>query len=510
MQPSLIIPLAVYLVLVYLLAAYANRILSKSGNFLEEYFIGSRQMGGFVLAMTLVATYTSASSFVGGPGIAYKMGLGWVLLAMIQLPAAWLSLSVLGKKYAIIARRINAVTINDILRARYDNQWVVIFGSLALVTFFIAAMVAQFVGGARLFEGMTGLSYNTGLIIFASTVVLYTTIGGFRAVALTDAVQGVVMLVGTTALLAGVIKAGGGIPNLVASLHAVDPALITPAGPNGFLSKPFILSFWVLVCFGVIGIPHTAVRCFGYKDSRAMHRAIIVGTFVLGFLMLGMHLCGAFGRVIVPGLTAGDKIMPALTLKVLPPVFAGIFLAGPLAAIMSTIDSQLILASATIVKDLYINYIKKETPETDDIKEGRRPLMKRLSFYTTAILGLIVFGASFNPPDLIVWLNLFAFGGLQAAFLWPLVLGLYWKRANAFGALASMVVGVGSYFFFAVYVKRVAGMHVIVPVLAITLGVFVLVSLLTPKPHKATLDLFWGTGNCRAGKKPKAIPPAAR
>ncbi len=491
-QTAIITPLVIYLILVYVLAAYANRILSKSGNFLEEYFIGSRQMGGFVLAMTLVATYASASSFIGGPGIAYKMGLGWVLLSMIQLPAAWLSLSVLGKKYAIIARRVNAVTINDILRARYANKWVVIFGSLALVTFFIAAMVAQFVGGARLFEGMTGLSYNTGLIIFAATVILYTTIGGFRAVALTDAVQGVVMMIGTTALLFGVIKAGGGVPNLISSLQAVDPALITPSGPNGFLSKPFMLSFWVLVCFGVIGIPHTAVRCFGYKDSRAMHRAIIVGTFVLGFLMLGMHLCGAFGRIIVPGLTVGDKIMPALTLKVLPPVFAGIFLAGPLAAIMSTIDSQLILASATIIKDLYINYGKKEAPDGALPTETKG--IQRLSFITTAIIGIIVFGASFNPPDLIVWLNLFAFGGLQATFLWPLILGLYWKRANAYGALASMTIGVGSYFYFATFIKRVAGMHVIVPVLSLTLIVFILVSLLTPKPKADIIDLFWGDG----------------
>ena len=493
-QWSIIGPLVVYLFLVYLLAAYANRVLSKSGNFLEEYFIGSRNMGGFILAMTLVATYTSASSFVGGPGVAYKMGLGWVLLAMIQLPGAWLSLSILGKKYAIIARRINAVTINDILRARYDNQWVVILGSISLVIFFIAAMVAQFVGGARLFEGMTGLPYYTGLMIFATTVVLYTTIGGFRAVALTDAVQGVVMMIGTTALLFGVIKSGGGISNIIESMAAVDPALITPAGPKGFLSKPFILSFWVLVCFGVIGIPHTAVRCFGYKESRSMHRAIIVGTFVLGFLMLGMHLCGAFGRVIVPGLTVGDKIMPALTLKVLPPVFAGIFLAGPLAAIMSTIDSQLILASATIVKDLYINYVKKEDPADIEASLKKRQGIQRLSFITTGILGLIVLGAAFNPPNLIVWLNLFAFGGLQAAFLWPLVLGLYWKRANAQGALASIVTGVGSYIYFAASIKRVAGMHVIVPVLAITLVVFVGVSLLTETPEEKTIDLFWGDG----------------
>jgi sodium/pantothenate symporter len=493
---DIVIPLFFYLLLVYLMAIYANKILSKSGNFLEEYFIGSRDMGGFVLAMTLVATYTSASSFVGGPGVAYKMGLGWVLLAMIQVPAAWLSLGILGKKYAIIARRVRAVTINDILLARYQNKWVVILGSLSLVLFFIAAMVAQFVGGARLFEGITGLSYNTGLIIFAATVIVYTTIGGFRAVALTDAVQGVVMMIGTTALLAGVVVAGGGIPSIMAKLAAIDPALITPAGPDHFLSKPFILSFWVLVCFGIIGIPHTAVRCFGYKDSRAMHRAIVMGTFILGFLMLGMHLCGAMGRAIIPELAVGDMIMPALTLKVLPPFFAGIFLAGPLAAIMSTIDSQLILASATIVKDIYLNYIRPETDIQRPAPGGKNPL-HRLSFYTTTIIGLIVFGAAFNPPDLIVWLNLFAFGGLQAAFLWPLVLGLYWKRANAAGAIAAMVTGVVSYMTLAVFVKRVAGMHVIVPTLAITLGVFILVSLLTPKPDSCVIRLFWGDGQVR-------------
>src|SRR6056297_139483 len=155
-----LIPLLLYLAAVYGIAVYANRVLAHSGNFLEEYFIGSRGMGGFVLAMTLVATYTSASSFIGGPGVAYKMGLGWVLLAMIQVPTAWLTLGVLGKKYAIIARRVNAVTVNDILWARYRNRWVVILASVSLVLFFTAAMVAQFIGGARLFETVTGLSYN--------------------------------------------------------------------------------------------------------------------------------------------------------------------------------------------------------------------------------------------------------------------------------------------------------------------------------------------------------------
>ncbi len=485
---QVLVPLAIYLGLIYALAVYSNRVLSRAGNFLEEYFIGSRGMGGFVLAMTLVATYTSASSFVGGPGVAYKMGLGWVFLAMIQVPTAWLTLGVLGKKFAIIARRVNAVTISDILRARYESRWVVGLTSLALVVFFIAAMVAQFIGGARLFEGATGLSYHTGLFIFAATVILYTTVGGFRAVALTDAVQGLVMVCGMGALFWGLLHAGGGIGPIVESLRETDPALLTPFGPDDFLSKPFILSFWVLVGLGVIGLPHAGVRCFGYRDSRSMHTAIVLSTAVLGAVMLGMHLCGALGRAVIPGLEVGDKILPLLSLEVLPPVVAGLFLAGPLAAIMSTIDSQLILASATLIKDVYIHCFQPNA--ATDSGAGKR--LHQLSFYTTALIGIIVFLAALRPPDLIVWLNLFAFGGLQAAFFWPLVLGLYWRRANSAGALASIVVGVGSYFVFNIVWDRFWGMHVIVPTLVLGGLAFVVTSLGTNPPRRGVLDVFWG------------------
>ena len=145
-----------------------------------------------------------------------------------------------------------------------------------------------------------------------------------------------------------------------------------------------------------------------------------------------------------------------------------------------------------MVKDLYINYFKKEDPEALGANPEERRGIQKLSYITTGIIGIIVLGAAFNPPDLIVWLNLFAFGGLQAAFLWPLVLGLYWKRANGSGALVSMLTGVGLYIYFAGWLKRVAGMHVIVPVLAITLIVFIGVSLFTQKPKEKIIDLFWG------------------
>lgn len=161
MNSQLLIPLVIYLIGVFAVA-FLTRRHYKNGSFLSEYFVGSRSMGGFVLAMTLAATYASASSFIGGPGAAYKMGLGWVLLAMIQLPATWLTLGVLGKKFAIEARKHNALTLNDILYARFKSRAVVILASFSLLLAFFGTMVVQFVGGARLLQTVTGLPYEQG------------------------------------------------------------------------------------------------------------------------------------------------------------------------------------------------------------------------------------------------------------------------------------------------------------------------------------------------------------
>ncbi|UTV27582.1 sodium/pantothenate symporter [Photobacterium atrarenae] len=476
MHNQLLLPLVLYLAAVFGFAWFTRRPQQRGGGFLNEYLVGNRSMGGFVLAMTLAATYASASSFIGGPGAAYKMGLGWVLLAMIQLPAAWLTLGVLGKKFAIEARRHNALTLNDMLYARYRNRAVVIFASLALLLAFFGTMVVQFVGGARLLQTVTGLSYDQGLMLFAATVGLYTTIGGFRAVVMTDTLQGIMMIIGTLALLGGIIHAGGSVGELITELHRIDPDLISPYGPDQFLSQPFMLSFWILVCFGVIGLPHAAVRCMSYKDSRSLHRGMVISTAMVALLMLGMHLAGALGRAIVPDIASPDQIMPTLMMTVLPPVVAGIFLAGPMAAIMSTIDSQLIQASATLLKDLYLNYINPaavEQPET----ESRLP---RLSLWITGIFSLLVFIAATNPPDMIIWLNLLAFGGMQAVFLWPLVLGLYWKKASATGAFASMAAGLTCYIALAVFKPDLGGVHAIVPTLAVGLFSFILGSLARP------------------------------
>lgn len=464
MQHEVIAALVIYLLAVFGLSIYAMRQ-RRTGTFLSEYFLGSRSMGGFVLAMTLTTTYISASSFIGGPGAAYKYGLGWVLLAMIQVPTIWLSLGILGKKFAILARRYNAITLNDMLMARYQSRAVVWIASISLLVAFVGAIAVQFIGGARLLETAVGINYESGLLIFGITIALYTAFGGFRASVLNDTMQGMVMLVGTLVLLIGVIHAAGGLPMAVEKLQHINPQLVSPQGADNILTPTFLTSFWVLVCFGVIGLPHTAVRCISYKDSKAVHRGIMIGTIVVSLLMLGMHLAGALGRAVLPDLTVPDLVIPTLMLQVLPPWAAGIFLAAPMAAIMSNVNAHLLQASATIVKDLWLS--------AQPAKIHHEQRLKRISTATTLILGVLMMLAAWRPPEMIIWLNLLAFGGLEAVFLWPLVLGLYWERANACGALCGMLTGGVLYTALASWNIQWLGFHPIVPSLLLSLLAFV-------------------------------------
>ena len=425
----------------------------NTGSFLQNYFVGGRSMGGLVLAMTLVATYTSASSFLGGPGLAATWGLTQSWVAAIQIGTAFLTLGVIGKKVALISRRINAVTITDYFKARYNSPAVVILCGLCLVIFFITQMVAQFIGGATLIESVTGLPYWVGLLLFGTIVILYTSIGGFKAVVITDTLQGIIMTIGTFLLLFFVIRAGGGMTEITSQLNTLNPGwdLLGKgefSGGLAALSPGYMISFWVLVGVGVLGLPQTAVRGMGFKDTQSMHRAMIYGTVVVGILMIGMHFAGTLTLPLLPeNIVANtDQVIPYVVMNYMPSWAAGLFLAAPLAAVMSTVSSLLILASATIIKDLYMTYIVKVKDNEDEERISKK--IPKYSFIITVLLGVIVFIFAVSPPDIIVWINLFAMGGLEATFFWPLIGGLYWKKGNSTCCIWSIIVGLATFVFF--------------------------------------------------------------
>lgn len=436
-----LLPVFIFMMAMLAVSIYLRRAAAKkgSGNFLNEYFTGSRSLGGFVLAMTTVATYSSVSSFVGGPGQAWDIGFGWIYMSVVQVTALFLVLGILGKKMAIVSRKIDAVTVIDVIRHRYQSDTLANLSAVIIVLFFGATMVAQFVGGAKLFEAVTGYSYVVGLVVFGLVVVIYTAVGGFRGVAVTDALCAIAMLIGMFILLAGILKEGGGYESIMEQITVRRPELLEPLS-GGNMPYTLYISQWMLVGIFTVGLPQSVVRCITYKDTKSLHRAIIIGTVVIGAMNIGMNFIGVLSQGILTEDLAAygnsvDNIMPLAIVRSLSPLIAGITIIGPIAASISTISSLLLTSTSSIIKDVYMYEKEKRKQKISEKKTGM------LSQLCTIVLGLIIFFISINPPDVIWKINMFAFGGLETAFFWIFILGMFWKKANKTGAIWAMAGG---------------------------------------------------------------------
>lgn len=456
--------------------ASAPSAADAAGGFADEYFLGSRSLKGVVLAMSLIATYGSVSSFVSGPGVAWSLGLGWVVFAAPQIIAGFLILGLLGKKLALVSRAVGAITVVDVLRARYGSAVLALLSAVSLLVFFTAMMMGQFIGGAAIFSEAAGISPEAGLALFGGLVVIYTAWGGFRAVAWTDAVCAVLMLAGMAMLGEEILSSTGGLEAAITrAAEAAGPAsgFLSPTA-GGALPLTLLFSAWLLVGFGTAGLPQSAVRCMSYRSTKDLHLAMIVSTVICGALMIGLTTLGALARGI-PDLTlagqSSDHLIPKLIAEHMPPWAAGITLIGPLAATMSTVSSLLIAAASAVVKDLALHY----RPSLAQNEKG----LARLSVFSTVALGCIAAAAALQPPSLIAWINMAAFGGLELVFLLPLGLGLFWRRANAAGAIASIAAGLTVYGWCLIGRPEIGGLHASVPAMAAALAVFAIVPFFT-------------------------------
>lgn len=260
-QMIILVIFVVYLAVNAAIGILFSRRQEKAGSLSSEkkFFIGGRSMNGLLLAMTTMATYTSVSSFVSGPGAAgmtYGYAQAWI--AAVQVPVTFLVLGVLGNKLAMVSRRTGSVTVVGYLKARYKSDALVIITSLLMVAFFVAQMISQFTGGATLIASITGLNHVTSLLIFGAVVIIYTAWGGFSAVAITDTIQGIVMCIGTFLFIFFVLKAGGGMAGIDAGLQQNLPDVYDNL--TAVYAPGTLISFWVLVGFGTLGLPQTAVR----------------------------------------------------------------------------------------------------------------------------------------------------------------------------------------------------------------------------------------------------------
>ena len=477
-----------FMVLISIFVRYQQEHAGYMKNFVQHYFIGERNLGGFILAMTTVATYSSVSSFVGGPGMAWKIGFGWIYMAIVQVTAIFLVLGIFGKRVALLSRKFNAVTKVDIIRQRFQSDLIANMSAFIIVLFFCGTMTAQFVGGAKLFQTVTGYSYEFGLILFGLVVVVYTTIGGFRAVALTDTCCAIMMMVGIVLLLYYVLQAGGGYDAIMTSIETNHPEMLDPLSA-GSMPLGLYLTQWILVGICTIALPQSVVRGISYKDTKGLHSAMFIGTIVIGFMTIGVNAIGVLAHGVLTADLASyggvDYIIPRTIVATMPPLLAGIAIIGPLAASISTISGLLIVASSAIIKDVYLHHKEKQGQTVSSKK------LRLLSMAATAVIGAIVFFIALVPPSVIWIINMFAFGGLETAFFWTMLLGLFWRRANRLGALLSMGGGTVIYCLTQAMGWKFMGLHQITIGITCSLAFFVLGSLLGKPEDESVLEIFF-------------------
>jgi len=402
---------------------------------MSGYFIAGKKLPPWVVAFSTNATGESGWLLLGLTGMGYAVGAQafWVVAGeVVGIALAWLLLS---RRIKRLSDETESITVPDVLAARFDDKAHILRKiSLLIILVMVGAYVAaQMVATGKAFDGFTDLDYSTGVLVGATVIILYTLVGGYKAVAWTDLIQGILMLLGLIIVPLIAIDAAGGWSSVLANLQGQDPGLLTPWGPEGksTLALVGIVSF-LAVGLPFMGVPQLMVRFMSARSEKSLVPAMVISVIVILLFDLGAVLTGMAGRALFPGLEDPESILPVISTTLLHPVLGGIMMVVVLAAIMSTVDSLLILASSAVVRD-YWQQIRGS-------KLSDRALAHRGKLITV-IIGVIGIAFALHQTPAIFWFVLFAWSGLGAAFGPVLLCGLWYPGTTLAGAVAGMLGG---------------------------------------------------------------------
>ena len=452
----------------------------------EDFFVAGETLGTFSIAVLWFGGEIGGASIISVSTDAYNYGVSGMWYILIIAFACIVFSLLLTSRVKRLGSRLNVITYPSLIARRYGegpSNIVVICAFIANLGF----LASQFVAMTSMLITITGWSMPVSFVISTVVTVFYSSVGGYRAVVITDTICALLMVGGMFLLGWEIVNLGGGnLKTLLLSLPEIDASLTTP-NAGGALPWGLLLSAWLLVGFGTVALPHSSMRCLTYRRSDELHRAMLIGTVVCGLLMIGMTFLGVLARGVLDlpveliGETT-DSVIPYLIANHMSPFWAGLTLVGPLAATLSTVSSLMLNASSALVQDL----LRKEGLVPD-----RPQLLFRLSWGATLAMGLVALLFALRPADIVVWINLIAFGGLETAFLFPLVASLFWRRATGRGALVAVVGGLAAYLWASFANFHPFGAHVVTVGIAVSCVLFVVGSLLTPPESEERLALFF-------------------
>jgi SSS family transporter len=420
--------LLLYLIILGLVGVASSRRLRSSA----DYAIGGRSIGPWVTALSFVAAYFSSVLIIGGGGFGYKYGLAtlWIGASnvLIGCTLAWI---VLGKRIRRMTEATGSMTISEFLGKRYRSRAVMMFSAAIIFLFLIIYNVSVIKGMANTIQVLVDVPYWGGVLISGLIIVFYVTAGGYLAVVWTSFIQAWIMIGGLFLLTLFALSRVGGLAAAVERLSAVDAGFVETPGLWGWAG---LISFCLIVSLGTWGMPQLVIRFYSIKRASMLRVGTIVVT-VGGSVALLPYLNGAIARILHPTVPSPDLAIPTLTKSVLPPIGGAVFLAGVIAAGMSTFAGVLIISSASLIRDIVQHTFGKQLTQTQQVKYAR---------LANIILGGAALLIGLKPPSLILVLTAFSWAVIASTNLWPLLFGIYWKRTNPAATLASMVAGAGT------------------------------------------------------------------
>ena len=480
-QPS---PIPFYTVLVLYLGimAFIGWYAGRKTNSLGDFFVLSGKAGVVVSGIAYFSTQFSMGTFLGTPGTIY--GVGYAGMA-ISVPGAVfcmiLPALLIGRKLITLGHKYGFLTMADYLTDRYDSKVMSGVLGIMMLFFLIPMMGAQIIGAGVIVHVFTGLPEWVGVVGMGIIVILYCMTGGMQGAMMTDVIQGSLMIATAIVTFVVSIVMGGGFSNINQTLHSMNEAYLTFPGANGYMPWTYYVSNIVLWSFFTMGQPHLFTKFFAMKDHKTMFKAILLGTAGMFFSATLIEWAGVNGIATIQNIEKADQIVPMILQRGLNPFLASIFIAGIVAAGMSTIDGILVTTTGAVTRDIYQKLVNKNATDESVMK---------LSKVITVIIGILVICFGVFQPGSIFEINLFAFSGM-AIFVVPILFGIYWKKATARGAIAAVVTGVISLLLFTLNpsVKALAlGFHALFPTTIISAIVMVIVSKFTKAPPQETIE----------------------
>lgn len=498
-QIGIVISIFVYLAMMLMVGFISSRETKD----VKDFYLGGRKLGPFVTAMSAEASDMSSYLLMGVPGVAYFSGIadaGWTAVGLIV--GTYLNWLFTARRLRNYTEKLDAITIPDFFKKRFrDNSNVILsIGAAFIIIFFIPYTASGFSACGKLFSSLFGVNYQLAMIVSAVIIVGYTTTGGFLAASKTDFIQSIVMTAALFFVIGyGVVSAGGmgqvmenagnldGFLNISATYDNVSQS----AAPYRLFNKITMFA-WGL---GYFGMPHILLRFMAIRKTSELNLSRRIASIWVVFALAIAVFLGIVGRAmteagvlesLIEDPTSSSKAETLIVVIArhisehgfIFALLAGLVIAGILASTMSTADSQLIAASSSVSENII--------QETFGIKfsETAAMLTARGTLIAVAILGIII---AWNPNSSVFGIVSFAWAGFGAVFGPVMILSLYWKRTNRYGAIAGMISGGATVFIWKYLVRPLGGswnLYELAPAFLVAIIFIVVVSLVTPAPDK--------------------------